>query len=207
MKVQLHGGNTSTENSKNEIGNSKKQYNLERSIQLSTDKKEEINWDEIQTEVEEIYTVMPTITLDLYQTTVNKEDILNFNSFLDDLATSTRDKKEDVTLDKICDMYSNVSKFADNISQDEVYKVTLKAKENVLRAYSKVNREKWEEVQNNIQRSLEIFSVLLTNNSEKQVNINKVYVILNELKNASNKKEKEIFYIKYKNLLEEINSL
>ena len=42
---------------------------------------------------------------------------------------------------------------------------------------------------------------------KKKYNINKTYILLEELKNSLSKKDTEIFYIKYKNLLEEINVL
>ena len=40
-----------------------------------------------------------------------------------------------------------------------------------------------------------------------QYNINKVYVMINELQNAVTLKDKEVFLIKYKNLLEELQNI
>lgn len=200
----------------NSIGNSQsdsneyEEYNMERINELSKDKETEINWDEIQKEIEQIYTVMPTITLDLYQTNINQEDILNFNGYLDDLANATKREDASGTLAQLCNMYYDISKFTDSVSQDELYKTMIKTKLNVLKAYSVVNTENWDEVNKNMQIAIDNFSTLLTNtnvNNEKQVNINKSYVILNEIKNASNKQDKDVFFIKYKNLLEEMSSM
>lgn len=38
-------------------------------------------------------------------------------------------------------------------------------------------------------------------------NVNKAYMMIEELQNAINLKEKEIFLIKYKNLLEELENV
>ena len=185
------------------------EFNMEEVKELPIGE-EEINWDEVLKEIEEIYTIMPTITLDLYQTNVNQEDILNFNTFLDELAIVAKNKEEENTLNKICEMYANISKFIDNTTEDDAYKTTIKTKENVLKGYTAASFEKWDETVANIQNGIDIFSALLTNTNienEKQVNINRAYVIINELKNAANKQDKDIFFIKYKNLLEEMNSM
>lgn len=207
------GGNTSSsggEKGEDKETSKSKEYSMERIKELSKDKEKEINWDDIQKEIEEIYAVIPTITLDLYQTNINQEDILKINSYLDELAIKAKDENEEDVLSKICDMYSCITKFADNVSDDEVYKTTIKTKEDVLKAYSKVDLDKWDEVVKDLQSGIDKFSILLTNaNIEygKQININRIYVILNELKNAANKKDSNVFFIKYKNLLEETNGL
>lgn len=43
--------------------------------------------------------------------------------------------------------------------------------------------------------------------SEKSYQINKIYVLLNELKNSLEQKDKDIFYIKYRNLMEELTEI
>ena len=43
--------------------------------------------------------------------------------------------------------------------------------------------------------------------NENSYMVNKSYVLLNELKNSVPLNDSEIFYIKYRNLLEEINEL
>ena len=167
---QSGGGSSNTSSGDSSSSKDYEEYNMERIKELSKDKDEAINWGDIQKEIEEIYTVIPTITLDLYQTNINQEDILKMNGYLDDLA----------------------------------------GVENVLRAYSKIKTQNWQEIVNNIQSAIDTFSVLLTNTNVdygKQVNINKTYVILNEIKNAALKEDKEVFLIKYKNLLEEMNSM
>ena len=178
--------------------------------EISEDKEKEINWEDIQKDIEEIYTVIPTITLDLYQTSINQEDILKFNGYLDELAINTKNNDKEKILESLCYMYSCITKFIENVSKEEEYKSAIKAKENVLVAYSRVTLDKWEKVEQDLQSAIDVFSVLLTNtniNYKKQINVNKTYVILNELKNVASKKDKDVFFIKYKNLLEEIDGM
>ena len=66
-------------------------------------------------------------------------------------------------------------------------------------------------ISQNINSAAEEFTKLVTdiNNQEtgNQYNINKVYIMINELQNAATLKDKEIFLIKYKKLLEEIENI
>lgn len=41
--------------------------------------------------------------------------------------------------------------------------------------------------------------------SSNQSNINKAYVLIKDMQNFASNKDKEIFYIKYKNLIQELN--
>ena len=216
---QSQGNGGSKEQSGNEQGNTGlgsssnekiQEYSMEKINELSKEKTKEINWDDIQKEIEEIYTVVPTITLDLYQTSINQEDILKFNNYLDELAINTKNEDEKKSLENLCNMYECIRKFIENTSNEEEFKATIRAKENALIAYSRVSLEEWDKVEPDLQTAIDGFSVLLTNtniNYKKQVNINKIYVILNELKNAASKKDKDVFFIKYKNLLEEMASM
>ena len=55
------------------------------------------------------------------------------------------------------------------------------------------------------------FTKLLTNiekqDNKNQYNINKAYIMINEMQNSVTLQDKEIFLIKYKNLLEELEKI
>ena len=46
-----------------------------------------------------------------------------------------------------------------------------------------------------------------SNQDGSKYNINKAYIMINELKNSVNLKDNEVFLIKYKNLLEELENV
>ena len=65
-------------------------------------------------------------------------------------------------------------------------------------------------MKNDITEAIKTYETLLTSaniETNKQASINKAYIMLNELQNAINLKDKQVFLIKYKNLLEEINNM
>ena len=81
----------------------------------------------------------------------------------------------------------------------------FKTKSNIFNGYVLMSMENWEEANNYIKKSIENYSKVLNNidNPENNHKFNKIYVILNELQNATEIKNKEVFLIKYKNFLEE----
>ena len=88
--------------------------------------------------------------------------------------------------------------------------IGIDTKQNVLKAYSKLDSNDWTSINQDIQTAIDSFSRLLTDikiNDEKQYKSNKIYVMLNELKNSTEKQDTKLFLIKYEKLVEELNQL
>ena len=171
---------------------------------------EDVNWKDIKNEIEILYSSIPTITLDLYQLNTNKEDILNFNKEFDNLTMVVKEEKKEETLSELSKLYDYIPKFMENSTDDELYKVVTEAKANILKAYSKLDSKNWQEISNDIKQAIDIYSKLLTDTNidqSKQYTISKVYIMINELQNAIQMQDESIFLIKYKNIIEEMNTL
>ncbi len=171
---------------------------------------EDINWDSVKSEIENLYTSLPTITMDLYQSNVNQEDILGFNTEYDKLTSVVKDEKKEETLAELTKVYEYLPKFLRGSEQEELYTTLVETKYNVFKAYSKLDGQNWEEISSDIRGAIDSYSKLLTNteiDTRKQYNISKGYIMLNELQNAVNIQDASVFLIKYKNLLEEINNI
>lgn len=192
----------STDSSDNQ-DNKQYELNLEGILTNS----DEIDWKEIKLEVENLYLTIPTFTMDLYQYDINNEDILNFNKELDTLTTIVASENKKETMKQLSNMYNKLSDFLQVISIDNLYKTKIKAKANILSAYSKLEDDDWEGMQKDIKNAIDIYSNLLADTSisaNKQNNINKIYIMLNELQNAISIKDKSVFLIKYRNIIEEM---
>lgn len=169
-----------------------------------------IDWNKVKNEIELIYTSIPAITLDLYGLNINQEEILNFNRQFDNLTVLVKNQNKEETLRELAKTYQYIPKFAEKVTDDILYKTVLNTKSNVFLAYSKLDGKNWDEISNDVKNAINVFSQLLTGNivnTNNQTTINKVYVMLNELQNATNVKDETVFLIKYKNLLEEINNM
>lgn len=199
-----------SEESQSEESSSKnKSYSLEEQGILTQDS--EINWKQIKNDVESLYTPLYNMTLDLYQTNANQQDIINFNKEYDNLTKAVKDEDKEVTLYELSILYDYLPRFIENCTDETKDIIIIKTKDNILRAYSLIEREQWETIAENINLAAQEFTRLVTdiNRSKKtnQYNINKVYIMINEMQNAVLLKDKQIFLIKYKNVLEELENI
>ena len=212
QKSTSNGGENSgkseeTESSENSEDN--KQYKLEEVGVLTENT--EIDWKQIKNDVEKIYTSLYPIILDLYQTSTNQQDIANFNKECDNLTKAVKDENKEESLKELSILYDYLTKFAENCTEDEKEKTVIKTKNYIFKAYSVLEKEEWDTVSDNVNRATQEFTKIIKNINNKesgnQYNINKVYVMTNDLQNAVTLKDKEVFLIKYKNLLEELQNI
>lgn len=171
---------------------------------------EDIDWEQVKNDVEMLYSSIPTITLDLYQMQVTQEDILNFNKEIDILTLAIQKNSKEETLKSLSTIYEYIPKFMEKTTNDNLIKTITKTKSDLFKSYSQLDRKNWQEISEMIKKAVDNFSQLLTDtkiDSNKQYTINKVYVMLNELQNAVKVQDINVFLIKYKNILEEMNDL
>lgn len=183
-------------------------YELQKTGILTQD--ENINWTTVKNEVEDLYLSIPTITLDLYQTEADEQDILNFNTEYDILTKTIQEENKLKTLQQLVKVYEVLVKIADKTEESEIDKTVLKTKLNIYKAYSKLDENKWDEIAKDTKSAAEEFAKLMTKKDieeQKQYAINKIYIMLSELQKSTDKKNVQIFLIKYKNMLEELNNI
>jgi len=207
-KSSSGSSSSGSETSTGETNQSNQKFSLKSTGVLTNS--DEINWDYIKSEVEILYSSLPTITLDLYQLNVAQEDVLGFNKEFDQLTVAVKEQKKEETLSELAKLYEYIPRFADKATNEEVYKVITQAKSNLLKAYSKLDSKNWSDISNDVKQTVDIYSKLMTStniDSNKQYSISKAYVMLNELQNAINVQNETVFLIKYKNILEEIDNL
>lgn len=199
---------SSEENSSTKDKQDNKKFELKVNGVLTNN--EDINWKFIKSEIENLYTSIATITIDLYSLDINKNDILGFNQQLDNTTKIVKNENKQETLNEMAKLYSSLSKITQSLQGEETYKILIETKLNIFNAYSKLDTKNWNEISKNINSAISVYSRLLSNvnlEPENQYSINKGYILLNEMQNAVNSQDISLFLIKYKNLLEEINSI
>lgn len=204
--------NQGQQNSDNSASNGEEEKNEEYTLKETgvLTNTNEIDWEKIKTEVENLYSPIPTITLDLYGLDIAKEDILGFNQELDNLTKIVQEQNKENTLASLSKLYEYIPKFAEKTTDEKTYKTVIATKNNLFKAYSKLDTKNWGDISNDVKTSIETFSsglVSTSSSSNKQYIINKIYIMLNELQNVVNVQDEAIFLIKYKNILEEMNNL
>ena len=201
------GGTNNSEDSSQETESSKK-FELKSNGVLSNSS--DIDWNYVKSEIETLYSSIPTITLDLYQINIAQEDILGFNKEFDNLTKIVKQENKEGTLKELSALYEYIPKFVNSITDDEMKKCLIESKSNLFKAYSKLDSKNWNEISKDTKQAISTYSKLLTNtniDSSKQYEISKGYIMINELQNAVDLQDESVFLIKYKNILEEINNL
>lgn len=207
---QENNNSSSDESSSSEDSSiDNKKYSLEQSSIL-INKDNEIDWNKIKFNIELLYSTNSTLTINLYELNLNQNDILNFNKQLDITAIAIKEQDKNKTLSELAKLYSYIPTFIKNCSDDEIQRAIINIKSDILNSYSILDTGDWDTMSKNIQSGIDKYSKLLTDaniSGNNQYSINKGYIIINELLNAVNIKDKEVFLIKYKNLLEELTNI
>lgn len=203
---QSSGGQESsgdTQNNKNNV-----QYKMEISNILSKDRK--TDWQQLKSDIEGIYSSWAIITLDLYNQKIDSQNILNFNKDLDMATKAIQAEDKTATLTSLSKLYSYIPIYTSNFLQDSNKINIYKTKSNLLNAYAIVEQNNPDEVNKQLLQAEENFRNLVNNignDTKNQGAINKTYIMIKDIQNSVSATDADVFYVKYKNLMEELNIL
>lgn len=176
---------------------------------LSSDEND-IDWNLIKNKIDTINESWGVAILDLSNMNVDNNDILNFSSTLDNCILSIKDEKKAETLTNIAKLYSFIPKFERGISAENGTQNIKQVKSYIINAYSLVEQDDWTAIGTNISECEKTFKNI-TNDMEymkdKEYKVNRTYVLIKELQNSLTYKDKKLFYVKYKNAIESLNTL
>ena len=204
------GSSVSSKNSEGEKGKNIEKYYIENNSILLRNTNS-IDWNDLAIQAEDLYNSWTTITLDLNTMNVSNENVLSYNTNLDNLILSIKNKDKANSAICLANLYSLIPKYMDETLEDETKFEIANIKSNVVSAYSLVEIEKWDDIINllgNAEKDLTTF-INSSNNlsTTKRAKANKAYVLLKELIKSSNDKNKDIFYFKYINLIQELENI
>jgi len=199
-----------TDDSKNKGDKEKAQSSSKQNTILSLDGKYTPNWEQIQMQTEKLYQIWNTIAVDLHALNVNGESILAFSNNLNNATKNIKDKKKEAAMNELIKNYELLLEYQKSCEGDSQKSNLLQIQVKVSSGYVNVTNEKWDEAKRDVKEAEQIFSNVLntvSNNYENQTTMNQCYILVNELRSAVNLKDKEIFFIEYKNFINKIQSL
>ena len=202
IEAESSGNETASENS---IDTSVMQFD-----NILTSDNNDINWKDLKGRVENMYSTWTTVLIDLTTLNVNRDNLLKYNSLLDDIVLEMEKEDKKQTLIKLADLYQLLAQYVNDVSQDSTVKSIFATKSNVLYAYAMVGNEDWNKVREYVSTAKQEFSNNLTNPVENMANfdsMNKAYILLNELAEDSNREEEKIFYINYRSFIQELETM
>ena len=171
---------------------------------------EAISWEEISYSVETLFTAWPTITLDMKTLNVKDEDISNFSVNLDGVAQSIKNKDKNSALINLYNLYTMLPRFLSYFINDDAKLNLYNTKAYLLNAYISADKENWQEMNSNVDQAINSLQAVVNSNNtsdnEKSI-LDKAGVLLQELKRGISLEDKEIFYLKYKLAIEQLEIL
>ena len=171
---------------------------------------DDVPWDEISYGVETLYTAWPSISLDMKALNINDSDISSFSTTLDGIAQAVKVQDKNSTLINLYNLYILLPKYLSYFLSDEYTLNVYNTKAYVLSSYVSADSQNWEDMNANVTNAINTLSKNMNsadiNDTEKST-IEKSYVLLEELKRGIGLEDKEIFYLKYKLAMEQLEIL
>lgn len=168
------------------------------------------NWNAIEYQIEEIYHTWNTVVIDLHALNVNSDIILKFSDILNQATEQIKKKDKREAMLQLTNLYALLPEYAKSYQSDPQWANLLQIKSNIIASYSFASNEQWNEAKTKVQEATRLFTERLnsvSNQNQNQATSNKVYILIHELDNAINLKDKEIFFIQYSSLIEKIDLL
>lgn len=185
-------------------------YSIKEDSVLLRDRNK-VNWNKLEKQTEDLYNYWTTVTLDLNNIQVPNDKILEYNSNLDKLLISLKNKDKINSAICLANLYRLIPVYMENTSgnKDTIKLTSIKA--NVVSAYSVVESGDWDSVSKLLAKAEGDLSGFINSESSsketRQSILNRSYVLLKELIKSCNDKDIDIFYLKYINLINELEKI
>lgn len=166
-----------------------------------------IKWDDINKDVQNLNGVLDTIMLDLSELDISNDELITLRNEMNNINIAITNEDEYNLLQKSSYIYSLLPTYMEKYSQNKNKVDNMKLKSLVLSGMVQANFLEWDTAKN---------TALLAENKYKEMmddvdymkeysyNLNKVYILLGEFKNAVDLEEAELAKQKYINFIEKI---
>lgn len=168
---------------------------------------EEINWDLIEENVIDLNGVLDTIILDMAEVEISNEDIIVFKDGVNRLSIATSNRNINTVLEEYNILYSILPKYAQNAFKNKNDVKRLELKSQIVSSFVYANLFDWESASTGINLADAKYKEMMDDvdyMKEYSYNLNKIFILLSEIKNAISLQELELVKIKYVNFIEKI---
>ncbi len=171
---------------------------------------ENVDWDVLKKDIENINTSWSIATIDLYNAKIPNESIVSFSDSINQAVISIKNEDKNTTLINLANLYSFIPQFLESTSAEK-YLINLEnTKYQIFNAYAAATIDDWNTVNTSLTNAEKTFLNVVNDTEfakDKEFKINKTYMLIKELQNSITYADKELFFLKYINLLENMNTL
>ena len=189
------------ENTNQENINNVEEDNMQNASQVM------LNWDEINKTTNKINETLDTILLDLSEIEISNDDLINFRNQVNNLSIAVANQDETVLLQECSILYSLLPTYLEKYSNDKNKVDIMQLKSLVLSSFIYANLQDWENAKSTIDMAETKYKQMMDNieyMKEYSYNLNKVYILVEEIKSSINQQQLDLSKIKYINFIEKI---
>ncbi len=171
---------------------------------------ENVDWSVLKKDIENINTSWSITTMDLYNAKVSNENIIAFGNAINQAIIGIKNEDKNETLTNLVKLYSFIPKFLESTSAEKSTINLENAKYHIFNAYVGASMNDWNLVNTNLTNAEEAFLNIINDteySKNKEFKINKIYMLIKELQSSITYTDKELFFLKYINVMENMNTL
>ena len=168
---------------------------------------EDLNWDLIKENVVELNGALDTVILDMSELDIPNENIISFKDGVNRLSIATSNKDINSVFEEYRLLYSLLPGYADKSFSNKNKVKQLELKSLVVSSYVYSELLNWDLAKATIDSAETKYKEMMDDidyMKEYSYNLNKIFVLLSEVKNAIYLEELELTKIKYVNFIEKI---
>ncbi len=146
----------------------------------------------------------------MHSLNIEGSSILAFSDGLNKSTQAIKSKDKAKAMEELVKLYELLPKYVQTYEPEAQKTKMLEIEVQVVASYVSVTNEKWQDAANTLTETEKQFANILNTvneNYENQTTMNQCYIIVNELRNAVNLKDKDIFYIQYHNFITKMGIL
>ncbi len=171
-------------------------------------KDEDLDWSSILNDEKKINEVLDTIILDLAEINISPENLVLFSNELNNLLTITIAENEEELLARLQTLYALIPTFLNEFSDSKSDVKDKELNSIVLSSFSFANIGDWDSAKNTIQTAIDKYNNEMMNDvdymQQRTYSLNKVYVLLGEVKNAIDLENLGLLKLKFVNFIEKM---
>lgn len=169
-----------------------------------------IDWNRLKSDINTLYTTWNSMIVDFSLLNIDNHYLTDFGKKIDAIMITAQNKDIHKAKSNLSDLYGFLVQYTNCYQSNVILKNNITTKHYLIKAYILLDTNNWTLVNENINNATMNFyqNVNMVEIAENQkFNLNKTYVAINELKNTVANQNKELFYIKYKIAMEEIEKI
>lgn len=170
-------------------------------------KDDAIDWVAVNNDAQKISKSLDTLMLDFAEAKISNEDLNKFRNEINNLLIASSGEDEQALFASSSNLYSLLPDYYGKFSNDNNKKDIMVLKSLVLKSYINSRELNWLEAKNNAQYAENKYKEMSDNleyMKEYSYNLNKIYILIEEFKNAVDLEQVDLSKIKYINFIEKI---